>query len=343
MSATAPVASVRARPPRKNAPRRRATDTPRPTRPEDAIQLLPLPEGQPLARSIRSDYVALDRVLESLSRDGHTGYLRLHGEDLNGAVLMEGGAVVQTLFDAAPVVITGSRAMALVREAVEAGRGMIDVAGLSTELVAGVYQMLTAPTLYSRLYTRFIDMAQLVAQLSDDEMSGCILVSNREERGVVLLREGRVLAAYTSFDRDPRPSAEMLLRLCNDPNTEIEVRGAWEPVEPPSHSVHEALSAADAAQEIPARAAATAAGSIPPRVGDAEIASAWEATMERMTAAARRSLGHNAQAVVDVLQGCRPGDILDGISEVARLQVMFVPQQKLEALASELAEIAASA
>ena len=94
-------------------PQRRSSDTSQATRDPSAMQLYAMPPGESLQR-LRSDFVALDKMLATMENDRFTGYLRVHSDELNGVVLLLEGGVVETLFDMAPVVVTGQRALGIV-------------------------------------------------------------------------------------------------------------------------------------------------------------------------------------------------------------------------------------
>ena len=253
--------------------RRRTSDQPKDKRDMDAMQLYAMPPGESLQR-LRSDFVALDKMLATMAGNKFTGYLRVHSDDLNGVVLLVEGGVVETLFDIAPVVVTGQRALGLVAATVAQGEGELDIVPLDADVVLGLYQLLTAPSLYENLFARFVDVPGLLEYLSETGVSGSVIVTNGEEQGVILMRDGNLLTAYTSRSMNPESAPEMLMTLCQTPTTEIEVRSSNLPSDLPRMELTAALSMAagrDLRAEIAAIAAEHPTSGIPRRLSDADF------------------------------------------------------------------------
>ncbi|MFN2463712.1 MAG: hypothetical protein ABR573_07410 [Candidatus Dormibacteria bacterium] len=251
-------------------PQRRASDNPAERRDSADMQLYAMPPGESLQR-LRSDFVALDKMLGTMETGSFTGYLRVHAAEINGVVLLLRGAVVETLFDMAPVVVTGQRALGLVAAAVAEGGGEVDIVALSEEVVVGIYQLLTAPSLYENLFARFVDVPALLDHLGDSGLSGSLIVTNGQDQGVVLVRDGEVMSAYTAHSPNPEDAPEMLRRLCEDPATAIEVRTGPIPGDLAPLQLSAALAlggGGDLRSEVAAIAAAEGARPIPRRLGD---------------------------------------------------------------------------
>jgi len=255
------------------SPKRRTSDASSPTRDPSAMQLYSMPPGESLQR-LRSDFVALDKMLATMESDQFTGYLRVHSDELNGVVLLLEGGVVETLFDMAPVVVTGQRALGIVAATVAQGEGELDIVALGPEIVMGLYQLLTAPSVYENLFARFVDVPALLEYLSESGLSGSVIVTNGQEQGVVLMREGELLTAYTSRSLNPESAPEMMMQLCQNPETAIEVRGGVVPESPVRLELRKALSLGagrDLRTEIAEIARTHASTAIPRRLSDADF------------------------------------------------------------------------
>lgn len=260
-----------ATPPRQQ--RRRDSDHPRATRDVDAIQLYPMPPGDNLQR-LRCDFVALEKMLATMEAGRFTGYLRVHAPGLNGVVLLVDGGVVETLYDMPPVVVTGERGLGLVAATVTQGEGELDIVALDSELVMGLYQLLTAPTLYENLLARFVDVPALLEYLSESGTNGSVIVTNREEQGVILMRGGDLLTAYTSRSKNPESAPKMLMKLCQSPTTQIEVRSGELPDTAARLKLASALTAApgrDVRAEVEEIAREQAASGILRRLSEADL------------------------------------------------------------------------
>lgn len=261
---------------RREAPRRRNSDRPKATRGVDEMQLYAMPPGDNLQR-LRSDFVALEKMLATMEADRFTGYLRVHSSDLNGVVLLVDGGVIETLFDIPPVVVTGQRALGMVATAVGEGQGELDIVALESEVVMGLYQLLTAPSLYENLYARFVDVPALLEYLSESATNGSVIVTNGEEQGVILMRGGDLLTAYTSRSLNPESAPEMLMKLCQSPTTAIEVRSGQLPEQAPRLQLGSAISLAagkDLRAQVEEIAASRDASAIPRRLSDRDFEAA---------------------------------------------------------------------
>src|SRR4029077_1390469 len=97
-------------PPPARALRRRATDKRPGTRPPETMELYPVPRGTLIYESLTASFVDFPKVLRSLGKDSHTGYVRLSGEGFDGVLLFSAGAVVESIYDSAGEVSTGKDA-----------------------------------------------------------------------------------------------------------------------------------------------------------------------------------------------------------------------------------------
>ena len=237
------------------AQKRRRTDQRPGTRPPETMVLYPVPMGTSLHLGLTAGFVDFPKLLRSLAKDEHSGYVRLSGEGFLGVLLFSSGAVVEAVFDADGKVSTGAAAFAMFGERIDNGEGGLDVIQLSAEMVTGIYQLLTAPSIYEKLLARFIKADALLEYLAEQNTSGAVIVRGRDgATGIVLYREGHLLGAYTDESRDTATDAGKVVALCEEPSAEIEVRGGTVPDHLP---VMEA--AADGKRtEVPSRSRAAA-------------------------------------------------------------------------------------
>ncbi|HEV1998425.1 MAG TPA: DUF4388 domain-containing protein, partial [Candidatus Dormibacteraeota bacterium] len=265
-----------------DVPRRRGTDKRPGTRPPETMALYPMPKGKSLHEGLTAGFVDFPKLLRSLAKDAHSGYVRLSGEGFTGVLLFSSGAVVEAIYDAEAQVGTGTAAFSSFGDRIDAGEGDLDVIQLSPEMVTGIYQLLTSPSTYDRLLARFIKADALLEHLAEQNTSGALIVRNKDSVGIVLFREGQVLGSYTEAAREVSDSTAGVVAICDDPATEIEVRGGDVPAtlsvmepgqgaprEVPSGSAS-AMSTSSAPAEAPAVEAVPAAEQEP--VGAEEAA-----------------------------------------------------------------------
>ncbi|MFN2464080.1 MAG: DUF4388 domain-containing protein [Candidatus Dormibacteria bacterium] len=343
-------------------PMRRRTDQRPGTRPPETMVLYPVPLGNSLHEGLTAGFVDFPKLLRSLSKDGHSGYVRLSGEGFLGVLLFSSGAVVEAIYDAGSQVSTGNDAFDLFGDRIDDGDGSLDVIQLTPEMVTGIFQLLTAPSVYEKLLARFIKADALLEYLSEQKTSGAVIVRGANEAtGIVLYREGQLLGAYTDESRAAATKADKVIALCEDPTAEIEVRGGkvpetlpvmqaaadGAPSEVPSGSRGKAapakpeVEAPDEPVTPPADQpeAATDEGEETAHAGDDDLSSA----VNQMAARADAVLGTRAKKVKELLfaAGHDRADVDATIEKVAELSIMFVDPSKLSSLADEFRQIAA--
>src|SRR2546428_1364477 len=218
------------------APQPTAEEGPPPT------ELYPLPVGKLVYESLKTAFVDFPKLLRSLSTDRLTGYLRLTGLASRGMILFYQGSLIESFYDGGAVVSTGRTAFSLFKNDVDRGEGSMDVIELSPEVVTAIYQLLTAPTILQGLLARFVDIRALLEYLQEEKIHGSLLVRAPEEMGIVLLRDGQLLGAFTRGQPQLMQDPEIVTRLCADAKTRIEVKAVADLEEPASVSLEEMLA-----------------------------------------------------------------------------------------------------
>ena len=338
--------------PAAKSPKRRRSDQRPGTRPPETMELYPVPRGKLIYESLTASFVDFPKVLRSLGKDNHTGYVRLSGEGFDGVLLFSAGAVVESIYDAAGEVSTGKDAFDEFASHIEAGEGELDVIELSPELVTALYQLLTAPSLYERLMGRFIRADALLEHLSELGASGAVIVRSEGENGIVLFRDGQVLGSYTGGSRDVDTKPTKFLALCEKPQAEIEVRGGPVPemlpvMEPtgkgptkvPSGSGGSAAAVAEVeapVMEAPAEVPEEVAAPVSEAVD-------WDGLLAELASRADAVLGTRSKKVKEMLSATEHSrEGLDAtFDRISELSIMFVDPSKLTALADEMRSVAA--
>jgi hypothetical protein len=122
--------------------------------------------------------------------------------------------------------VLGKPALQQFNDDVTAGHGVLDVVGLSPELIDGLYELTVSRPMYTELYAAWVDMRALLKFLSDRKLSGSVMIRSSAGTGVIILAEGDVAGAYTSESRDISDKPDRALALCDDPSAMIEVKSA---------------------------------------------------------------------------------------------------------------------
>ncbi len=214
-------------------PRRGVKHRPQPKHGREPI---PVPAGQILYDSLKTSFVDFPRLLTTLEREDYTGYVRLLTDEASGLILFREGSALECLYDGgseAGNLVLGKQALQLFNDDVTAGHGVLDVVGLSPELIDGLYELTVSRPMYTELYAAWVDMKALLSFLSERKLSGSVMVRSGGGTGVIILAAGELAGAYTSESRDIADKPDRVLSLCDDANAMIEVKSADATPHPP--------------------------------------------------------------------------------------------------------------
>lgn len=214
-------------------PRRGVKHRPQPKHGREPI---PVPAGQVIYDSLKTSFVDFPRLITTLEKEGYTGYVRLLTEDATGLILFREGSALECIYDGAAEpggLMLGKTALHQFNEDVTTGHGVLDVVGLSPELIDGLYELTVSKPMYTELYAAWVDMKALLKFLSDRKLSGSVMIRSTGGTGVIILSDGELAGAYTSESRDISDKPDRALALCDDPNAMIEVKSADATKHPP--------------------------------------------------------------------------------------------------------------
>jgi hypothetical protein len=214
-------------------PRRGVKHRPQPKHGREPI---PVPAGQVIYDSLKTSFVDFPRLITTLEKEGYTGYVRLLTDDATGLILFREGSALECMYDGAAEpggMMLGKTALHQFNEDVTSGHGVLDVIGLSPELVDGLYELTVSKPMYTELYAAWVDVKALLKFLSDRKLSGSVMIRSGGGTGVIILSEGELAGAYTSESRDISDKPDRALALCDDPGAMIEVKSADMTKHPP--------------------------------------------------------------------------------------------------------------
>jgi Domain of unknown function (DUF4388) len=214
-------------------PRRGVKHRPQPKHGREPI---PVPAGQIIYDSLKTSFVDFPRLITTLEKEGYTGYVRLLTDDASGLILFREGSALECLYDGAAdaaSLVLGKQALQQFNDDVTSGHGVLDVVGLSPELIDGLYELTVSRPMYTELYAAWVDMKALLKFLSDRKLSGSVMIRSTGGTGVIILSDGEIAGAYTSESRDISDKPDRALALCDDPMAMIEVKSADATKHPP--------------------------------------------------------------------------------------------------------------
>ena len=208
-------------------PRRGVKHRPQPKHGREPI---PVPAGQVIYDSLKTSFVDFPRLITTLEKEGYTGYVRLLTEEATGLILFREGLALECMYDAGEDqqqgLVLGKQALQRFNEDVTNGHGVLDVVGLSSELIEGLYELTVSRPMYTELYASWVDMKALLKFLNERKLSGSVMIRAAAGTGVIILADGELAGAYTSESRDISDKPDRALALCEDPNAMIEVKSA---------------------------------------------------------------------------------------------------------------------
>src|SRR6202162_373147 len=236
---------------RDNPESERKVEAPQPRRgvkhrpqPKHGREPIPVPAGQVIYDSLKTSFVDFPRLITTLEKEGYTGYVRLLTEDATGLILFRDGSALECIYDGAADpggLMLGKTALHQFNEDVTTGHGVLDVVGLSPELIDGLYELAVSKPMYTELYAAWVEMKALLKFLSDRKLSGSVMIRSTGGTGVIILADGELAGAYTSESRDISDKPDRALALCDDPSAMIEVKSA-DTTSPPPLDVDEVVA-----------------------------------------------------------------------------------------------------
>jgi hypothetical protein len=322
--------------------------------------------------SLKTSFVDFPRLITTLEREGHTGYVRLLTDSANGLLYFREGTALECVFDGGENEFErGKPALQRFNDEVTRGQGVLDVVGLSPELVDGLYELTVAEPIYSDLYASWVDMNALLKFLEERRLSGSLMVTAGAGTGVIILTEGKLSGAYASQSREVSNDASAVLMLCQDPQAMIEVKAASEvrgqpldvadvvsrrPAPQPAPPSPQAAPAAPTPVSTPAsnyqspayppqsQQPAASAPSAPmeaaaPRPAATAVAGVdWDQVVADLQQVTEEQLGNRSRKVKDVLAAAdrSQAGIEAAIDQIPSISILFVDATRLEALANDL-------
>jgi hypothetical protein len=256
---------------REQAEAEKKVEAPQPRRgvkhrsqPKPGREPIPMPAGQVIYDSLQTSFIDFGRLITNLEKEAYTGYVRLLTEEAAGLILFREGSTLECMYQGGddPMVMLGKPALQQFNDDVTRGDGVLDVVGLSAELIDGLYALAVSKPMYTDLYAAWVDMRALLKFLHERRLSGSVMIRAKAGTGVIILAEGELAGAYTSESREIADEPDRALALCEDPNATIEVKSAESTQHPPL-DVEEAVAAPPAVWN--ARPPQEAAAGPPPR------------------------------------------------------------------------------
>lgn len=188
--------------------------------PAGAVRACPIPAGAVVFGELTSAFVDGPRLLRFLGDRRHTGAVVDSGGDrVQVGILHEGGIL-------ALVASAGKGSQRLDALALPApGSGeerSLTVLTYRPEITVALAQLVNLPERFAQLHGSFVDLPALLTYLAREQASGGVRVTTRHDTGIVLLRNGQVLGAYTRL-KPELDDADVVFPLAKAADAEIDV------------------------------------------------------------------------------------------------------------------------
>jgi hypothetical protein len=341
-------------------------------RPKPGWEGIPVPAGQVFYDSLKTSFVDFGRLISNLAAEAFTGYVRLVAPGAAGLVLFLDGTIIQCLHQGSDdsEVVLGKPALQQLARDVTRGDGVLDVIGLSIELVNGLYALAVSKPMYSNLYAAWVSIGALLQFLHKRRLSGSVMIRAKAGSGVIVLAGGEFAGAYTSESWDIG-EPDRAMALCEDPTAVIEVKAvdlvkpsplefkdaitalpapsaqqqgtttAMQPVvlpavPPAPAGIASNLATPPVSEEPPPQPTVSAPGRTPaPAAGSALD---WVKLVAELQDMAGNALGHRARKVKELLAFADPTltGIEAAIDQIPYLVILFVDSARMEQLAQDM-------
>jgi hypothetical protein len=184
-------------------------------------ELPPLPEEVVVHRRLKSAFVDVDRLIDSLRADKLTGYLRAQSRGFEGILLFDRGELGLACFRGDTLVV-GPPAGGMVRRAAAADGVLLDVVRVRSVTAEVLPRLLRGPARPVG-FARFLILEELLAHLVEERIDAAVVVAGRADSGVVVVRGGRIDSAYTRLHPRPTATPEAVLRAAGEPAARVEI------------------------------------------------------------------------------------------------------------------------
>ena len=184
------------------------------------IRPSPVPAGAVLFGELTTAFVDGTRLLRHLGERRHTGALVDTGRSRTQvAILHDGGVVALLAVSNGATVRTDRLTLPAPGEEEEHDLRVITY---RPEIVVALSQLINVAERFERMHGSFVDLPALVTYLRREKASGAIRVTGGDDTGVILLRSGDVLGAFTS-KKPELDDADVVLPLAKARDAEIDV------------------------------------------------------------------------------------------------------------------------
>jgi hypothetical protein len=160
---------------------------------------------------------------------------------VNSIMLFRNGKMIDCLWRDSDRLLEAETAVRKVEALVHSGDAVIDIVELQPEMVDSLHHLASGAPTYPELFASWVNIEGLIVFLKQRGFTGSLTVRSNRGGGVLMLRRGELLGAFTTGSRELAADEREILALGTDPDARIEVRSAaGEAAEPRRYEPEEA-------------------------------------------------------------------------------------------------------
>jgi hypothetical protein len=206
--------------------------------PAGVIRACPIPAGAVIFGELTSAFVDGASLIRYLAERRHTGAVIDAGRSRVQVALLHEGQVVGLISVADGIT---RRIDTLSLPAPGTGEEhQLTVLTYRPEITLALAQLVNTPERFDRMHASFVDLPALLAFLRRERADGAVRLTTPDDAGVILLRGGEVLGAYTRHLPE-LDDEDVVLSLSKAPDAEVDVCIGPLTVPPPSIPVSSIL------------------------------------------------------------------------------------------------------
>lgn len=163
-----------------------------------------LPLGKATYENLNTSFIDFAELLEDLTANSFTGYIRVIFWQYDGVVFMDSGSIMNAVEEVDGRRSTGPRAVTSIMQRAQERDGSLGVYTLSAEVLTTLVSALRSEVVYRNLNTDFSSLEQLIANLQSEGHTGYIEVTVKDGKGnaLIFIKSGQVVESVFSAGGD---------------------------------------------------------------------------------------------------------------------------------------------
>lgn len=184
-----------------------------------------LPKGIPLFEKTETKQLKLPDILSKLGSMGFTGYVSFVFSSSAGHMVFETGKLTSVVFeeDNGTRLTSLDALITLAGQMLTSDNGSISAYKLSGDLGLHTGQLLRSEALYRGKELETSNIKELLEQIRDERISGCLRVYTNDRSSLIFYRDGNPLGFFHDSSFDMETTATEAQRITSIPHAKIDL------------------------------------------------------------------------------------------------------------------------